>query len=52
LSPEEKRVLERKMKKVLNKEAKKQLKTEGETVEKSEASAPIAPQQALDYLKW
>ncbi|XP_034414176.1 uncharacterized protein C7orf50 [Cyclopterus lumpus] len=50
LSPEEKRVLERKMKKILKKEAKKRLKSEAETVEKSEVSGPIAPQQALDYL--
>ncbi|KAM6898965.1 protein cholesin isoform 1-T2 [Lycodopsis pacificus] len=50
LSPEEKRVLERKMKKILKKEEKKKLKTEGETIEKAEASGPIAPQQALDYL--
>ncbi|KAA8581697.1 hypothetical protein FQN60_003278 [Etheostoma spectabile] len=50
LSPEEKRVLERKMKKILKKEEKKRLKAEGETLPKPEASEPIAPQQALDYL--
>ncbi|XP_039990919.1 uncharacterized protein C7orf50 [Xiphias gladius] len=50
LSPEEKRVLERKMKKILKKEEKKRLKAEGETLQKSEASGPTAPQQALDYL--
>ncbi|TKS89958.1 hypothetical protein D9C73_024088 [Collichthys lucidus] len=50
LSPEEKRVLERKMKKILKKEEKKRLKAEGETLEKTEASGPTAPQQALDYL--
>ncbi|XP_049419431.1 uncharacterized protein C7orf50 homolog isoform X1 [Epinephelus fuscoguttatus] len=50
LSPEEKRVLERKMKKILKKEEKKRLKAEGETEKKPEASGPIAPQQALDYL--
>ncbi|XP_071318651.1 uncharacterized protein C7orf50 homolog [Trachinotus anak] len=50
LSPEEKRVLERKMKKILKKEEKKRLKAEGETVKKTEASGPTAPQQALDYL--
>ncbi|XP_031147235.1 uncharacterized protein C7orf50 homolog [Sander lucioperca] len=50
LSPEEKRVLERKMKKILKKEEKKRLKAEGETLPKTEASGPIAPQQALDYL--
>nr|XP_020461882.1 uncharacterized protein C7orf50 homolog [Monopterus albus] len=49
LSPEEKRVLERKMKKILKKELKR-LKTEGETLQKSEASGPTALQQALDYL--
>lgn len=52
LSPEEKRVLERKMKKILKKEEKKRLKAEGETLEKTEASGPTAPQQALDYLTW
>ncbi|XP_070708046.1 uncharacterized protein C7orf50 homolog [Pempheris klunzingeri] len=50
LSPEEKRVLERKMKKILKKEEKKRLKAEGETLKKTEASGPTAPQQALDYL--
>ncbi|XP_034716876.1 uncharacterized protein C7orf50 [Etheostoma cragini] len=50
LSPEEKRVLERKMKKILKKEEKKRLKAEGETLPKTEASESIAPQQALDYL--
>ncbi|XP_055780189.1 uncharacterized protein C7orf50 homolog [Salvelinus fontinalis] len=50
LSPEEKRVLERKMKKILKKEKKDQLKAEGKTEDKDEASKPIAPQQALDYL--
>uniref|UniRef100_A0A8D3AMT0 Zmp:0000000624 n=1 Tax=Scophthalmus maximus TaxID=52904 RepID=A0A8D3AMT0_SCOMX len=50
LSPEEKRVMERKMKKILKKEEKKRLKTEGETQKKTEASGPTAPQQALDYL--
>nr|XP_019938399.1 PREDICTED: uncharacterized protein C7orf50 homolog [Paralichthys olivaceus] len=50
LSPEEKRVLERKMKKILKKDEKKRLKAEGETEKKSEAPGPTAPQQALDYL--
>ncbi|KAK6329015.1 hypothetical protein J4Q44_G00009930 [Coregonus suidteri] len=50
LSPEERRVLERKMKKILKKEQKDQLKAEGKTEDKDEASKPIAPQQALDYL--
>lgn len=52
LSPEERRVLERKMKKILKKEQKDQLKAEGKTEDKDEASKPIAPQQALDYLTW
>lgn len=52
LSPEEKRVLERKMKKILKKEEKKRLKAEGETSEKTETAGPSAPQQALDYLTW
>ncbi|XP_037612035.1 uncharacterized protein C7orf50 homolog [Sebastes umbrosus] len=50
LSPEERRVLERKMKKILKKEEKKRLKAEGETVKKAEASGPTAPQHALVYL--
>ncbi|XP_071393178.1 uncharacterized protein C7orf50 homolog [Centroberyx affinis] len=50
LSPEERRVLERKMKKILKKEEKKKLKSEPKPSEKPEGSAPIAPQQALDYL--
>lgn len=52
MSPEEKRVLERKMKKILKKEEKKRLKAEGETSEKTETAGPSAPQQALDYLTW
>ncbi|KAM7370950.1 hypothetical protein PAMP_010458 [Pampus punctatissimus] len=50
LSPEERRVLERKMKKILKKEEKKKLKDEGKTLQKAEASGPTASQQALDYL--
>ncbi|XP_058477494.1 uncharacterized protein C7orf50 homolog [Solea solea] len=53
LSPEEKRVLERKMKKILKKEEKKKkkkLEAEGEASQKTEASGPTAPQHALDYL--
>ncbi|XP_029384051.1 protein cholesin isoform X2 [Echeneis naucrates] len=50
LSPEEKRVLERKLKKIMKKEEKKRLKSEGQTLQKTEASGPTAPQQALDYL--
>lgn len=52
MTPDERRVLERKMKKILKKEAKNRLKAEGETQKKTEASGPIAPQQALDYLNW
>ncbi|XP_026170956.1 protein cholesin isoform X2 [Mastacembelus armatus] len=50
LSPEERRVLERKMKKILKKEAKKKLKAEGETPQTTETSGPTPTQQALDYL--
>ncbi|XP_061563614.1 uncharacterized protein C7orf50 homolog isoform X2 [Cololabis saira] len=49
LSPEEKRVLERKMKKILKKEEKKRLK-DAQNTEKTEAAGPTASQQALDYL--
>ncbi len=52
LSPEERRVLERKMKKILKKEEKKRLKAEGKTSERTAASGPTASQQALDYLTW
>ncbi|XP_062298188.1 uncharacterized protein C7orf50 homolog [Scomber scombrus] len=50
LSPEERRVLERKMKKILKKEEKKKLKDEGKTETKAETPAPTASQHALDYL--
>ncbi|KAM4524439.1 protein cholesin [Odontesthes bonariensis] len=50
LSPEERRVLERKMKKILKKEEKKRVKAEGLTLQNAEAAGPSAPQQALDYL--
>lgn len=49
LSPEERRVLERKMKKILKKE--KRLKEEGEMVT-VKASGATASQQAFDYLTW
>lgn len=52
LSPEERRVLERKMKKILKKEEKQRLKAEGVTLKKAESSGPSASQQALDYLTW
>ncbi|XP_029954216.1 protein cholesin [Salarias fasciatus] len=48
LSPEERRVLERKMKKILKKEEKKRLKEAGETPQRTEGTS--ASQQALDYL--
>ncbi|XP_028989953.1 uncharacterized protein C7orf50 homolog [Betta splendens] len=50
LSPEEKRVLERKMKKILKKEEKRRLKEAGETPQKTETSGPSASEQALEYL--
>lgn len=50
LSPEERRVLDRKMKKILKKEEKKRLRQEGETLPQTEAVAPTAARQALDYL--
>lgn len=52
LSPEENRILERKMKKILKKEAQRKLEAAGDAQQKTEASAPTAPQQALDYLMW
>ena len=52
MSPEERRVLERKMKKILKKEEKKKLKAEGLTLQNAEAAGPSAAQQALDYLTW
>ncbi|XP_061562182.1 uncharacterized protein C7orf50 homolog isoform X2 [Phycodurus eques] len=50
LSPEERRVLERKMKKIWKKEEKRRLKAEGISSPKNEESGPTASQQALDYL--
>ncbi|XP_076743476.1 protein cholesin isoform X2 [Maylandia zebra] len=50
LSPDEKRVLERKLKKIRKKEEKKRLKAEGVTLEQTKPSGPSAQQQALDYL--
>lgn len=52
LSPDEKRVLERKLKKIRKKEEKKRLKAEGVTLEQTKPSGPSAQQQALDYLTW
>ncbi|XP_023663848.1 protein cholesin isoform X3 [Paramormyrops kingsleyae] len=50
LSPEEKRVLERKMKKLRNKEEKNRMKAEGKTVKKHEMEKASATQLALEYL--
>ncbi|KAK5607392.1 hypothetical protein CRENBAI_024794 [Crenichthys baileyi] len=50
LTPEEKRVLERKLKKILNKEKKKQLKSDGQAKLKTQESGPSASKQALEYL--
>nr|XP_057917947.1 uncharacterized protein C7orf50 homolog isoform X2 [Doryrhamphus excisus] len=52
LSPEERRVLERKLKKMLKKEEKKRLKAEGITLPKTKkpSPGPSAAKQALDYL--
>lgn len=50
LSPDERRVLERKMKKILKKE-KKRLKEDGEMVA-VKASGATASQHAFDYLTW
>lgn len=52
MSPDEKRVLERKLKKIRKKEEKKRLKAEGVTLEQTKPSGPSAQQQALDYLTW
>lgn len=51
MSPEERRVLERKMKKILKKEKKRKEKEEGEMVP-LKASGATASQQACDYLTW
>lgn len=52
LSPEEKRVLERKMKKIRKKEEKRRLREEGQTLLKSQVAGPSASKLALDYLTW
>ncbi|KAM4623943.1 protein cholesin isoform 1-T2 [Polymixia lowei] len=49
LSPEEQRVLERKLKKIRKKEERMKLKAEGKAEEKTKG-LPVAPRQALDYL--
>lgn len=50
LTPEEKRVLERKLKKMRKKEEKKRLKAEGETKPKTVEPGPSASKLALEYL--
>ncbi|XP_054913938.1 uncharacterized protein C7orf50 homolog isoform X2 [Poeciliopsis prolifica] len=53
LTPEEKRVLERKLKKIRKKEEKKKLKESGQADAKTAEPGPSATQQALDYLtRW
>lgn len=52
LSPEEKRVLERKMKKIRKKEEKKRLKEEGNSIEKVQVQPNLAEKKALEYLTW
>ncbi|XP_051542617.1 uncharacterized protein C7orf50 homolog isoform X2 [Myxocyprinus asiaticus] len=50
LSPEEIRVLERKMKKIRKKEEKKKLREEGKSTKKEKVKTNIAEKQALEYL--
>ncbi|XP_032429502.1 protein cholesin [Xiphophorus hellerii] len=50
LTPEEKRVLERKLKKIRKKEEKKKLKESGPADPKTAEPGPSASKQALDYL--
>ncbi|KAM4715972.1 protein cholesin isoform 1-T3 [Anableps anableps] len=50
LSPEEKRVLERKLKKIRKKEEKKRLKADGRTDPKTPEPGPSASKLALEYL--
>uniref|UniRef100_A0A8C5D1Y7 Zmp:0000000624 n=1 Tax=Gadus morhua TaxID=8049 RepID=A0A8C5D1Y7_GADMO len=49
-NPEERRVLERKLKKIRRKEEKAQLKAEGKTVEKVAPEKVLPSRQNLDYL--
>ena len=51
-NPEERRVLERKLKKIRRKEEKAQLKAEGKTVEKVAPEKVLPSRQNLDYLTW
>ncbi|XP_077101491.1 protein cholesin isoform X8 [Siphateles boraxobius] len=50
LSPEERRVLERKLKKILNKEEKRKLKEEGKSIKPEKSKTNVAEKQALEYL--
>ncbi|KAK9953004.1 hypothetical protein ABG768_017030 [Culter alburnus] len=50
LSPEEKRVLERKVKKILKKEEKKKLKEEGKYTKPEKSKSSVKEKQALEYL--
>ncbi|XP_056125530.1 uncharacterized protein C7orf50 homolog [Rhinichthys klamathensis goyatoka] len=50
LSPEERRVLERKLKKILNKEEKRKLKEEGKSIKPEKVKTNVAETQALEYL--
>lgn len=52
LSPEERRVLERKLKKILRKEEKKTLKTEDAESKDESSKSNVAQTQALEYLEW
>lgn len=52
LSPEEKRVLERKVKKILKKEEKKKLKEEGKYTKPEKSKSSVKEKQALEYLTW
>ncbi|XP_065114849.1 protein cholesin [Paramisgurnus dabryanus] len=50
LSPEERRVLERKLKKILKKEEKKKMKEEGISTKPETVMTNVAEKQALEYL--
>lgn len=50
LSPEERRVLERKLKKILKKKEKRKLKEEGKGIKPDKAKSNVAEKQALEYL--
>lgn len=52
LSPEERRVLERKLKKILKKKEKRKLKEEGKGIKPDKAKSNVAEKQALEYLAW